>query len=115
MSFFAETSQPLLFVWFGLLGIKCGLEQQIFEFLNLIFKKKLVIVLKTILNVVVIVLNCAQFYYIALKLNFGDIRLFMFLAFFFGFFIPSGMVKLVLHLKKSKKIKKQTSGQANFQ
>lgn len=107
MSFVSNPFKFIHFVYFLLLGLKMGLEQGLFNKTKLVLTNKLAKVFSGIFNVLIIVVNCAQFYFISLKVNFGSIRFFMFFAFFLGMFLVLFGIKLLGRIKNLKKSKKR--------
>lgn len=79
-----------------------GLEQNFFNFLKRFITNRIAKVFAAILNVLVIAVNCAQFYFLKLKLTFGGERYFMLLAFFAGMFLAFSLFKLISRIKLKK-------------
>ena len=109
MTFQTTSNHLILFAWFLSLGVKYGVEQKVFNLIKCLLTNKIVKVLSAILNVIVVMINCAQFYFLALRLNFGEIRAFMFLSFFLGIFIVFALSDIFLRIKNLKKSKKKTN------
>lgn len=105
MSFETTSNQFAIFLFFFVLGVKFCIEQKIFLIFKIFLTNKIVKVFFGILNVFVIIVNCAQFYFLALKMNFGIIRFFMFVAFFAGVAILLLFWHLISNLIKIKKQK----------
>lgn len=106
---FSPPNQFAMFAMFLSLGAKYGLEQKTFSLVKNMLTNKIIKVLSVMLNVVVVIINCAQFYFLAIKQNFGDIRFFMFFSFFLGFSLVFALCGLLFRIKNYKKVKKKTN------
>lgn len=107
MSFIFKYSQFFIFALFLVLGLKMGVEQEFFFWVRKFSTNKFAGVLFTILNILFVVVNCAQFYFLSLKMNYGSLRVYMFLAFFLGVFLINILARLLKKLKSLKKAKKR--------